>query len=255
MRKEISVVSLFLCFSAMFAYTGAGLSPSLVYDTLDPSVTLLTPQPGEIWYVGQTRYITWTASDTNLVADSILVFYSLDDGDSYHPLAGPISNTGSYGFEIPDLTSDLARIRIIATDAFGNSSQAANPFILAYNPPLQVQHVEISANGPDAVITWDPVTGNINNEPVTPDGYMLFHSDCAPADPADYELLAITTGTTYTYLNAPQHDKKFFYVVAYLGSTGRLGSMLNGSRQGHRPRITMSDVKAYLEGLRLRGVE
>lgn len=254
MHKVISGVILFLLYAAMFAYTGSGVSPSQVYDTVDPALELLTPTPGQIWYVGQTRQITWTAFDTNLVSDSILIHYSLDGGVSYIPLSGPVGNTGSYGFTIPEPPSDLARVRIIATDQFGNHAQAVNPLVLAAAIPLPAQNLRAWVSGPDALLEWDPVTETVNHDPVTPDGYLLFEAGSAFQDPEEFELLAITPDASYTYVGAAgSWARRFFYVVAYKGTLGMLADMLTESGKGKRSRLGMEEVHSYLKGLRPGG--
>jgi len=253
MRRVISIVIMFMSFNVMFAYVGTGASPSWVFDTLNPEVELLTPTPGEIWYVGQAREISWSAFDTNLAADSIRIHYSLDGGASYQPITIAASNTGTYSFDVPGLTSDAARIRITATDTFGNYSRAANPLIWAYAVPQPAQYPRVRISGLDAVIEWDPVTETVYNDPVIPDGYMLFQGDTANQDPDEYELLAITPDTSYTYLNAAgYYDRKFFFVVAYKGDIGRLAVMLEESGKIGSTGLTMAGARQYLRYLHLR---
>jgi len=92
-----------------------------------PDVTVTRPSGGEVWYVGQTQAIQWTATDPDhddgdLVID---IYYSADDGATFFPLpfgggeALGLPNTGSFAWTIPNdsrLISAEARIKVVATD-------------------------------------------------------------------------------------------------------------------------------------------
>jgi len=150
---------------------------------------------------------------------------------------------------MPDLVSGTARVRVKAADSFGNFSNATNPLVLSYAaaPPLQVQNVVVTINGTDALISWLAVTENVMNQPLSPDGYMLFVSEVASDNPADYRLLVNTTATEYLYQNAPVlYTEKFFYVVAYKDDSGRLHDLLQqGTRAGQVP-LTLQEIRNRL---------
>lgn len=238
----------FLIFSIiqLSASLGFGNSAPTLNDTVNPAVALHAPIPGDIWYVGQIKDIIWTATDTNLRADSIYIFYSLDIGATFNPLAGPLANTGIHTLQMPAPVSDLAKIRIIAIDSFGNVSYATNPLVLTYNapPPLQVQNVTINMSGNDALISWQAVTENAMNQPIIPDGYLLFESDKASQNPEDFTFLTNTSNTEYLYLNAPaRFSQRFFYVVAYKDYSGRLRKLLPQSSDIKQLPLTLQDIR------------
>jgi len=216
------LVLLLFLFVQLLGSSGFGYSVPTLNDTVNPSVSLLTPLSGEIWYVGQVRDINWFAVDTNLSEYGIYVYYSLDGGASYIPLAEALANNGTYPFLIPEVECELARIKVMAMDNFGNTSMVANPLSFAYSPPLPVQDVEVSVTGNLIVINWQAVTQNLLLDPVEPDGYLLFESDLPSQSPEDYILLANTVNTSYAFQYDPQVSRKFYYVVAYKGYWDRL---------------------------------
>jgi hypothetical protein len=90
-----------------------------------PSVTMVYPTGGEVWYVGHTYDIKWTAHNNNsTTADSLLkisLFYSNDSGHTWAEFAHEIGNTGSYNWHVPlyiggyYVPSPIARIKVVAT--------------------------------------------------------------------------------------------------------------------------------------------
>jgi hypothetical protein len=245
----VLIMMLFM-FTQLFGAIGFGYSVPTLNDTVDPSVTLLTPLPGEIWYMGQTKDINWLATDTNLSEYGIWVYYSLDNGNSFIPLAGPLANTGTCSFTIPEEESDVARVKVIAIDNFGNVTPATNRLSFSYCPPQSVQNVEVNVTGNLIVITWQAVTQNLLLDPISPDGYLLFESDLPSQNPEDYLLLANTVDTSYTFQHDPQVSRKFYYVVAYKGSLDRL---LPQSVISHEPSPTLREIIHLIKEKSLEG--
>jgi len=72
-----------------------------------PSITILRPLAGEVWYVGTTRRICWTTVNLNDVAIS----YSTDGGGSWTQIEGAGSiywndpQWGSFPWQVPDAPS------------------------------------------------------------------------------------------------------------------------------------------------------
>jgi hypothetical protein len=88
-------------------------------DTVPPSVKVISPNGGETWNVGETRTITWTASD-NVGVNKVDISYSTDGGKSWIIIATNLPNTGSYQWKIPSTPSTNCLIRIEAYDGAGN---------------------------------------------------------------------------------------------------------------------------------------
>lgn len=102
-----------------------GSAASVAIDHAGPSLSLTSPNGGFV-AVGSTQAITWTASDAAGVAGVDLA-YSTDGGATYpNVIATGLSNTGSHDWTVPNTVSTTARVRVTATDAFGNASADAS---------------------------------------------------------------------------------------------------------------------------------
>jgi hypothetical protein len=97
-------------------------------DNQGPLVDIIIPDGGEIWSVGSTRYIFWTANDTSGV-DSVSLQYSINAGANWRVIF-PFThnNPGFYSWAVPDAPSRQAMVRAVCMDGHGNlgygSSQA-----------------------------------------------------------------------------------------------------------------------------------
>jgi hypothetical protein len=92
---------------------------SLRYDLIPPSVTVVAPNGGETWYMGDTQDITWTASD-NIDIFSVDLYYSTNGGTDYTPIIslGPGQGERSYAWTIPDEPSDSVLVRAVVYDHY-----------------------------------------------------------------------------------------------------------------------------------------
>jgi hypothetical protein len=104
-------------------------------DIAPPEVQLTAPNGGEVWNVGDTDTVTWTATD-NAGVTAIDLEYSTDGGVTYpYVIATGLANTGSYGWLVPDTRTTTARVRATARDAADNSAaDASDADFEIYNP-------------------------------------------------------------------------------------------------------------------------
>jgi M6 family metalloprotease-like protein len=89
-------------------------------DATAPLVSLLAPNGGESWAVGECRTISWQATDENgVVAVDLLVSY---DGGLTFPqvLASGLANSGSWSWQLPLAPTVAARVRAVCRDAAHN---------------------------------------------------------------------------------------------------------------------------------------
>ncbi|MCR6692027.1 MAG: PKD domain-containing protein [archaeon YNP-LCB-003-016] len=137
-------------------------------DNIPPSVTVVSPNGGEVWPSNVTRAIKWTASD-NVGVTKVDIFYSTDGGKSWIPVAQGIPNTGSYDWRTPNITSVNCLIRVDAYDAANNKgSDTSNaPFTI-------VLKGDMNRNGKldtgDATILLRKVVGL---EPILPEDILI----------------------------------------------------------------------------------
>ncbi len=67
MKTAMLLCILFMFGSGLPALTGYGTTAPVINDTVNPSLSILSPNGGETWYIGDTNDIIWTASDTNQI--------------------------------------------------------------------------------------------------------------------------------------------------------------------------------------------
>jgi len=89
-------------------------------DNTSPLVTIMSPNGGELFGVGETCDITWIAED-NVGVDSISILYTTDAGISWDTIATGEPNDSLYVWTIPD-----------------NPSASCLVKLLAYNPNLNI---------------------------------------------------------------------------------------------------------------------
>ncbi|MEO5988107.1 MAG: hypothetical protein ABIU54_01300, partial [Candidatus Eisenbacteria bacterium] len=92
-------------------------SPSA--DVVAPIANLTSPDGGEVWKVGASQAVTWSASD-DVGVTSVDLSWSSDGGASWTPIATAIANAGTYSWLTPATATTAARVRVTARDAAGN---------------------------------------------------------------------------------------------------------------------------------------
>ncbi|MFZ1948098.1 MAG: C25 family cysteine peptidase [bacterium] len=94
-----------------------------IADVTAPAVTVTSPDGGEIWDIGSSYDITWTATDAIGVA-SISIILS-DDGGLTFPdtLATGEANDGSYSWLVDRPASVTERVKVCAYDAAANKGE------------------------------------------------------------------------------------------------------------------------------------
>ena len=124
------------------------------------SLTLVAPNGGEVWSLGETRTISWNSTGN---INAVSLEYTLDDGQSWTPIVSGINNTGSYVWTIPDVNSDQARVRIFDA-ADGQPSDVSDSLFTLSGASLTVTSPnggEIWFDGTVQTITWQ-FSGLIN---------------------------------------------------------------------------------------------
>lgn len=221
-----------------------------------PVLELHTPNGGEIWYIGDTREITWTANDPNLANNSVDLDYSLNGGTDYLSLAETIANSGSYAWQLPSVQSYSARVRIGISDSFGNQSQKSSTanFSITYVPPAEPIGLSVdNGSNLNAVISWDAVTQTIApyDSPITPDGYIVLYNESPYEDERLYYFLGRSLTTTYTHHDVVEfRDQMFYKVVAYKNysreESAALESLLH--RRGDSPLLWQEALQTIRQG-------
>ncbi|PKP00919.1 MAG: hypothetical protein CVU11_16775, partial [Bacteroidetes bacterium HGW-Bacteroidetes-6] len=102
------------------------------------SITVSSPNGGEIWYVGQSKNITWSASNTTNYYN---IDYSTDNGNTWTSLASSYYTTGgTFAWTVPNTPSTNCIVRITdannlpVTDQSNTVFTIASPFITVTSP-------------------------------------------------------------------------------------------------------------------------
>jgi hypothetical protein len=88
------------------------------------SVTVISPNGGEVWEAGSAHNLTWTATD-DVGVTAVDLEYSTNGGSSWTLIAAGEANSGSYPWVAP-ATTGAGRIRVTAHDAAANSESDAS---------------------------------------------------------------------------------------------------------------------------------
>ncbi len=99
--------------------------------TEPPVIALESPNGGEIWVVGATHYIDWTA----LRVSDVTLSLSTDGGDSWETIVPSVTlESPSWGHQpvvVPDQVSDQCLVAISAYIGAGSRVVSAAPFMIA----------------------------------------------------------------------------------------------------------------------------
>jgi hypothetical protein len=236
-----------------------GVSSIFAMDTVDPVLDLSSPNGGEEWYIGSTHNILWSASDNNLLANSVDIEFATT-GTNFTTVAEDEFNDGIYAWAIPTTTTENGRIKIIVADTFGNLTEdsSSGTFIIGYVPPQPPQSVSVDvSNGIDAVISWQAVTHNTQNEEITPDGYIVLYNEVPTEEDNDdfYYFLTATSDLTVTHHRVAEfRDQQFYRVVAYIDHNGRVEGIIHNyelrinNSKDTGSKISWAELKKELRG-------
>lgn len=97
-------------------------------DTQGPKVTLLSPQPYDLWEAGTQRAIQWKAEDSSLDhSKCVSLYYSIGDPKNWVNLHQDMPSLGSVIWKIPVSENGKIFLRVIATDKAGNETNYITP--------------------------------------------------------------------------------------------------------------------------------
>jgi hypothetical protein len=252
MRKALMATLLCVLLSGAFALSGYGTSAPVANDTVNPTLLILSPNGGESWYIGDTNDVLWTASDPNLVNNSVNLWYSLNGGTDYTLIAEGTFNDGTEPWFMPSIQSYSARVKIGVSDSFGNSTlkNSASSFSITYVPPAEPTGLNVDiSNNVDAVLNWQAVTHTIPpyNGDITPDGYIVLYNETPYEDEQFYYFLTETNGLSYTHQRVARfRDQMFYRIVAYKDYDGRMANVLAEVKANPESKLSLMELKTRL---------
>jgi hypothetical protein len=129
----------------------------ILSDLIEPQVTVISPDGGEIWNIGEIDTVRWLASDNNRI-DSISILYSTDDGNTWLEIAHGEQNDSAYAWAVPATPSSECRVRIVAFDQFPNSSEDVSDGVFTIHDPIPPEAAVIYPNGGEVFFAGDTDT-------------------------------------------------------------------------------------------------
>ncbi|MCZ6701747.1 MAG: T9SS type A sorting domain-containing protein, partial [Ignavibacteria bacterium] len=128
------------------------------------TITVLIPNGGEYWVIGNTYQVEWTSENI----DFVKMFITTDNGSSWELFAENVTaSDGSYDFVVPIITSDQCKIKIVdeSNDLIFDESDSLFSIGCCPMPEITV----ISPNGGEhwyILTIQDIIWSNVNVENV-----------------------------------------------------------------------------------------
>jgi len=158
-KTTVLFYSLFFMVSMLWADTGEDTSGNVTLDTVDPSVTVITPTSSfSVPEYGEMT-VTWEATD-NIGTDSVKVYFSNNGGATFTLMGEETADSTGFTFEVPMGVTDSAQVRLNVTDTFGNEGIGYSDFFSVTDntpPTVQITSPESGASlaiGTSASVTW-----------------------------------------------------------------------------------------------------
>ena len=150
---------------------------SVNYDGTVPNLTLDNLTGGQVIRAGAAYGIAFTASDSHFGPTPISIERSTDSGASWALVttAGGVANTSPYSWSVPSGSAPSSRIRVTATDTFGNSitkTSTSNFAIDGDAPTLSLTSLtggQTISGGTSVNISWTATDAHFGATPIAID--------------------------------------------------------------------------------------
>ena len=120
MKRYFSYISLILASIVLSdEITLTTLTPFFTVDTEAPSTEWIYPSGGNEFDGGETIALEWNASDINLTDNPITIEFKAELGGQYEIIFYNLENSGSADFTLPDISTEYARFKVVASDQYG----------------------------------------------------------------------------------------------------------------------------------------
>ena len=134
-----------------------------IREQISNSLTVTSPNGGQVWDVGSTHNITWSRSGNT--GSSVKLQYSTNGGSSWKSIHNATPNDGSYSWRIPDAPSTNCLVKVTSTSNSSYYDISNSNFTIQAEAPITV----ISPNGGEVwnvgstqYITW-AATGYVSH--------------------------------------------------------------------------------------------
>ena len=104
-----------------------------------PTITVTSPNGGEIWAIGSGQSITWTSGG---VAGTVDITYSANGGSSWAPVATDTANDGLYSWTVPNTPSSTCYVQVLEHgSSLHDSSNAAFTITASTTETISVPNI------------------------------------------------------------------------------------------------------------------
>jgi len=129
-------------------------------------------------------------------------------------------------FKVTNITglSDNTRyyFRVRAIDEAGNASllsPEASGIYVTEIAPMMPENIQIQTSGEDIILNWNPVTEDIQGNPITVTGYNIYASDQPDLVPDIGYLIDVSPTNSYTHIGITPFVDRIFYIVTAITGT------------------------------------
>lgn len=140
--------------------TSYAVSNKFIVDSLAPTITLSSPNGGEVFKAGDSQTISWSSSDTNILTNSAVIEYSINGGTNWISVVTGQPTTGSYSWTLPNVDSTQVLVRVSVSDQAGHTTSdiSNGVFTIDYTAPVlsltSLNGGDVLVAGQNYNITW-----------------------------------------------------------------------------------------------------
>ncbi|MBL7157555.1 MAG: hypothetical protein ISS92_05295, partial [Candidatus Omnitrophica bacterium] len=128
----------------------------LKFEIAVPTITITSPNGGEIWAVGDRAPVAWTTEGS--VSNNLILEYSDDGGSNYNLVESGVSNSGSYTWTVPDNITSNAIFKIYDGDRAATVDVSDAVFTINPMPTINITNPdggEIYVLNEEVEVTWE----------------------------------------------------------------------------------------------------
>jgi len=114
-------------------------------DVAPPLVEVTSPDSGEVWLVGSTKDVTWTALDNDTVTVVDLLLSRHGVGGPFESIVDALPNSGLYAWNVSGPTSDSALVKVVAHDAATNLGEDVSDSLFTIGDATAAQPGPVAA--------------------------------------------------------------------------------------------------------------
>jgi photosystem II stability/assembly factor-like uncharacterized protein len=129
------------------------------FNIVNPSITLLTPNGGEVFNSNVDTIIAWSG---NLVSNLVKIEYSINNGTGWNLVANNVPNTNYYQWLVPNTPSSNCRV-IIKDALFPTITDQSNSAFTITPPTPNISLISPNGSEQWGIGTNQTITWNSNN--------------------------------------------------------------------------------------------